>query len=113
MSQLNIIQLPVTSTISAYSFKTTLDGQIYTLAFHYETRLGNWIMDIYDSTGAILLKAGIPMQTGYPLNWRYAQRLAGMPPGLFFVNDDSGQGQSANTTNFGVTVNLYYIQAGA
>ena len=113
MSQSNILQVPVTNNSPAYSLKTTQDGQIYTLYFHFEDRLGKWLMDIYDSTGINLIKAGMPMQTNYPINWRYAQRLAGFPPGIFFVNDDSGQGQQATMETFGQNVNLYYVQAGA
>ena len=100
--------IPVSNTPANYSLKTILDGVNYTLVFSYNDRTSVWDMCVQDSSGTPLVD-GISMVPDYPLNYRFNYgQVPGMPPGLFFLIDESGQNRTPDNTNFGQGINLYY-----
>lgn len=104
------VKIPVRPDIPAFSEYVELDGVVYRLRFYWNDRLGTWLLDLRDaSENAILL--GIPIFTGYPLNYFTIDRIEGAPRGIFMVLDTTGQNQKADKDNFGKDVLLLYFSA--
>jgi hypothetical protein len=109
-------EVPVTSSAPAYYERVALDGKTYRLFFRFNDRTGFWLIDLFDSQGNPLAYA-IPLFPDYPLNWRYAQRVPGMPPGLFFLIDEASPGPASDEVpgrnDLGNGFSLHYLPAGS
>jgi hypothetical protein len=106
----NYLVIPVTNAAPSYKIKVNLSGVLYTLQFHFTDRMGVWMMDILDSSGNPIVLS-IVLTTGYPIGYRYAERIPNFPDGVFYVVDETGQDQMPNLENFGNGVNLYFLSA--
>ena len=101
--------IPVTNALTNYKLKVSLDGINLILVFSYNDRTQIWDMCVQDSGGNPLVD-GIAMVTKYPLNYRFnAGQVAGMPPGIFLLVDQSGKERTPDITNFGQGVSLFYV----
>ena len=105
---MSLFTIPVRSDLPAYDFQIELDGIQYTLGFAFNTRAGHWVMDISDAGGAPILM-GLKVITGWLLTARF--RLAGLPPGDFFVYDSSGKNEDPTIEDFGTQKILFYADA--
>lgn len=104
------LEIPVRTDIYSYTEKVTLDGVLYTLGFHFNSRKDCWVMDIGDSAGEILL-AGIPLMINYPLTRRFIGYIDGLPNGQFMMIDETDQERNAGRDNLGDDIKLIYLEA--
>lgn len=65
-------------------------------------------MDIADEENDPIV-TGIVLLVDFDLLRQYADDR--LPPGSFFLIDESGQGKDPNRTNFAIDVKLYYIES--
>jgi hypothetical protein len=66
-------------------------------------------MSIATSDGTPLV-SGVPLLNGADLFGRFSANAA-MPAGFFYVHDETGQGESPNLANVGVSCLLCYREA--
>lgn len=104
------LEIPLRTDIYSYTEKVTLDGVVYTLEFHYNSRKDVWVMDIGDSAGVVLL-AGVPLIIDYPLTARFIGVIEGLPPGQFVMVDETDQERNAGRDNLGNDIKLIYVEA--
>lgn len=102
---MTFLLIPARNDIPWYKFKITLSGTIYTLRFRYNVRMQRWIMDISDASDQDIVN-GLPLILLRNLNGRFA--LATLPPGTFFITDDTNQGTQPTRYSFGTTHTLFY-----
>lgn len=83
-----------TRQIPYYSLSTSLDGSDFKLEFRYSTRADRFYLNLYDTSGVLLL-AGLKLVTGVLL-LHYYHYLPGVPAGELVVTtngaDDSAPG---------------------
>lgn len=103
-----MIELPVRFDIPAYSFRTDLDGTIYTLHFNYNRRMNRWMMGIGDAAGNDIVR-GIVMLINWPLTLQYTNDA--MPKGQFILVDESGEDKNPGRVDLGGDVKLLYQEA--
>lgn len=103
-----ILELPIRSDLSAYTFQVQLESAIYQFEFRFNQRLNRWIMDIEDQNGVDVL-IGIPMLTDADLIGRFV--MDGRPPGKLLAYDESGQNQNATQFDFGNPISLLYDES--
>ena len=102
------IELPVRSDLPAFEFTLDLEEALYTLAFRWNDRKERWLMDIKDSNGADLLM-GIVLLTDVNITDPYI--IEGLPPGRFFVIDESGAGKNPGINDLGNDVKVFYLES--
>lgn len=103
-------ELPVRNDRPAYRFQMELEGQLYFFEFCFNTRAGNWIMDIQDQAQTDLIR-GIPILVNISLLDGYTSEY--LPPGSFVCLDLTGKNRDPDRTNFGGDLKLYYAEANA
>lgn len=103
-----LIEIPVRSDLKAYEFQIELDGNIFTLGFRFNERMGRWLMDIADSVGVEILN-GVVLLTNVPLTDDYVKE--GLPPGRFICEDRTGQNLDAGIDDLGNNIVLLYEEA--
>lgn len=79
----------------------------YTLRFRYNTRSTRWEMDIADGSNNDILD-GIVLLIESDLTYQYKTALASLPPGIFFVLDNTNQDSQPTQFSFGNTHSLIY-----
>jgi len=104
-----IVQIPVDPFQPDHQFSIALDGVIYILAFQLNSRSKRWFMTIKQEDGTILV-SGVALVISYSLLDRFKK--AGMPPGNFFVFDDSGLDREVTEDSFQGTHSLVYVEEG-
>lgn len=107
-----VVVIPVVNTLRAFSQQTTLDGTVYGLSFHWNSRAGRWFMDIATAEGEALA-SGIKLVSGTALTYRRRETTPGMPLGHFLVMDETGAGRSPDLETFGKDIKLVYYERGA
>ena len=100
--------IPISLASGQSSEKVTLEGTVYTLGFRWNDRMACWMFDIGDANGTPILQ-GLPIREGFPVNYPYTGRYAGLPPGVFQALDTTGKHTEPSLTNFGVDVLFYYL----
>jgi hypothetical protein len=103
-----VIEIPVTNQYPAYSFQVELEGVLYLLDFHYNSRMERWIMSIYSESNDPVLM-GIPLLTGWSHIGSFQTSLK--PPGEFLCIDEGSLGRNPDRENFGVDVKLVYVES--
>lgn len=101
-----MIELPLFSTTPSYRYTVEIESVVYMLQFHFNDRMGRWIMDILTPSQVVIL-AGIPMLTDTDLIGRFQNKA--LPPGYFLVVDNTGKHRNPDFDNFGTDVKLYYL----
>ncbi len=104
-----MIELPVNQEGPLFGFATELDGVTYGLTFRWNNRVEQWVMDLSDGEGTLLV-AGIRVVIDTPLLARYRGR-ANTPPGEMMAIDTSGQSMESDLEAIGRRVVLFYVEA--
>ncbi len=99
------VAIPARNDVPWYTFKITLSNVVYTLLIRYNGRMRRWIMNIQDASGNDVIN-GIPLLIGINLAGRFVT--AALPPGVFFVLDNTNQSDQPERFAFGTTHTLYY-----
>ena len=99
--------IPVDSIFNWYTFNVTLSGVAYTLRFRFNTRSNRWIMDIADASNNDILN-GMTMLINVDLTYNYRTAISKLPPGQFFVIDNTGKNNQPTQYSFGTTHSLVY-----
>jgi hypothetical protein len=91
--------------------RVTLDGIVVRLDSYTNTFDGSWNLDIYDADDAPIVM-GIGVTVGLDLFYPY--RHLGLPPGVLFVQDQTGTpAQDPGLDSFeGDRFALFYMEAG-
>ncbi len=105
---MSTLELPVRSDLPAFEFTIDLEERLYTLSFRFNERKQLWSMDIKDSEGADILM-GIVLLTDVNITDQYANISSEMPPGRFFVVDQTGERKNAGINDLGNDVKVFYL----
>jgi len=109
-----IKQLPVFGSSSArYFYNISLDKEIFTLYFHWNSRESAWYMDIKQPDGDTTILAGIKLVPDYRLLKQY-KAVEGIPKGDFILKDVQNKPDDEQLTyeNFGTRYVLLYYEEG-
>jgi len=107
--------LPVyVSDSPRYLYNIPLDGDIFVLYFHWNSRENFWYMDILKSDGTTNILTGIKLVPNYRLLKQY-KAIDGLPKGDFVLYDSEENVQDEQLTfeNFGVRYKMLYFEEGA
>lgn len=102
---MSFFRVPLRNDLPFYSFRDTFSGVVYTLQLKYNTRMQRWILDLQDPAGNPIL-AGLVLVTRRSLTAQYGTY--GVPPGIFFVVDNTGNDAQPTQFSFGNTHDLIY-----
>ena len=103
-----ILEIPVRSDLSAYSFQITLETVVYTFAFRFNARQDRWIWDVQDVDGVPIV-IGVPLLYGLPLLDRFKSE--SLPPGRFIVTDETGAERNPGRDSLGEDFKLFYEES--
>jgi hypothetical protein len=102
-----IVELPIRQEGPYFGFSTELDGVSYGLTFRWNDRVEQWVMDVADGEGTVIV-AGIRVVIDTPLLLRYQGR-ASVPPGEIIAVDTGGKSAESDLEAIGRRVVLYYL----
>ncbi len=105
---MSTLEMPVRSDLPAYQFQIDLEEKIYTLAFKWNDRKERWVMSILTSEGVEVLM-GIVLLTDVAIVDQYLNISVEMPPGRFFVIDETGEGKNPGIDDLGNDIKLFYL----
>ena len=100
--------LPLTFEFASYEFHTELEGVLYYFKIKYNNRMSRWTMNILDENEEMII-SGVVLITGYNLLAIYQDPR--LPPGDFFMYDETGAKQTSTREELGNTVKLFYIES--
>lgn len=100
-----MLELPVRSDIYDYEFRTSLDGTIYTIRTHYNTRMNRWVMD-FKTADNIPIVLGIPLLLGTSLLSNYSDDR--LPKGLLFLINIESENEECGMDDLGKNCLLLY-----
>ena len=100
--------LPVRSDLPAYEFQSTLEGVVYTFAFHYNARLDTWFMDILDEVGNPLIMGTALLAQVFLID-RFTA--AGGPPGTLLLIDSQDGQEDPGINDLGTRFTLVYRES--
>lgn len=104
-----ILEIPIRQEGPHFGFATELDGVSYGLSFRWNDRVGQWVLDVLDGEGTVVV-SGIRVVLDTPLLFRYQGR-ASIPPGELIAVDSTGGSTEADLEDLGRRVLLYYLSA--
>lgn len=99
--------IPVNTQFPWQSIRIALSSVTYTLSFRFNSRSQRWVMDINDGSNNPIL-SGLVLLINEDLTYQYKNTFDNLPPGTFFVLDNTGQSMEPGPTSFGVTHTLFY-----
>jgi hypothetical protein len=88
-----------------YQLEAELDGVEFKLDLFFNSRQQTWFMNLRDAN-AVLLRAGIPVVSGFPLLQRMVQQTR--PDGTLMAVPVSGEIDAATLEQLGLDVILTY-----
>lgn len=95
---------PIRNDIPAYDFTIEFESETYLFEFRYNTRMSRWIMNINDENeNPIWL--GIPVLVDQDLT---VFEFEGLPPGMIFTTDDTGEQRQPDKELFSTGLKLFY-----
>ena len=103
-----VFDLPTSSgdnVFPNYVFEVELDGVLFKLDLFFNSRQVTWFMNLRDANG-VLLRAGIPVISGFPLLKRMVQQ--SRPEGVIMAVPVSGKIDAASLEQLGLDVILTY-----
>lgn len=95
--------LPFTSDLPRYTFTTTLDGEVYAFAVHWNQRDGAWYFDVLEEDGTAIVH-GIKIVLG--ANLGRAVRHPLFDSWVWRAVDASGQNLDAGRSDLGQRVHV-------
>jgi len=104
-----IVELPITQEGPFFGFGTELDGVTYRFAFRWNERISQWVLDLSDGDGALVV-SGVKVVIDTPLFDRFRGRAA-VPPGEVIAVDTENGGRDADLEDLGRRVRLYYLSS--
>ena len=101
-------RIPLDNDVPAYTFNVDLEESDYSFTFRYNTRIDQWVFDIYDQDQNPI-QLGNPLIVNYPA-LRQNVRENKYPGGLVALNENVS---NADPTRFnvGVDVDLFYDES--
>ena len=103
-----MIIIPINSEDAAWVQSVQLEGRSYQMRFYYVDRTSSWY-------GSIRTAEGDPIISGQRLtaSWHLWANIPDtrLPPGVFLVEDLSGQDLSPGRDDLGTRVELWYLTA--
>ena len=100
--------IPIEPGSAFFDLQVELDGELYTLEFRWNVRLGAWFMAVLDAPGENILYAGARLVCNWPL---FAYRADRKPPGALVALDTTGECVDPALEDLGVRVQLVYYTA--
>ena len=100
--------IPVSETTDSFIEQVDLDGRVYDLRFHWNSRDNHWFLDI--GRDGIFLINGVKLVSSSDLISEFG-RIEELPPGLLSVEDLDNIDTDPDETNFGDRVQLRYTEA--
>jgi len=100
-----MLELPVSSNFSSYSFRTNLDGTVYAFNVRYNERMDRWVFDIM-TTAEEYIVMGVPILLGVSLLGLYQD--ARLPTGVLFALNLENEYIEAGRNDLGINVLLLY-----
>lgn len=98
--------LPLGNALPWYSFRTSLTQVIYTLRLRYNTRMARWILDIADAQNNDIINS-LPILIERNINQQYV--ISGLPSGMLFSTDTTGDESQPVRNSFGIDHLLWYF----
>jgi len=102
--------IPAKNDLPWYKFKIALSGIIYTCRFRFNTRMNRWMIDLCDSAENEIIN-GLPLLISRNITGQFV--IAGLPTGVIFVTDDTGQDQQPTRYSFNQDKTLFYVDLNA
>lgn len=102
------LQLPVFRDNFDHSYDILLDGETFTLEFHYNARADRWSLSVFDTANAAV-RHGVRLVNFTDILRRVA--LATKPQGPLNLVDTTGTDTEPNSATFGEEVKLRYVEA--
>lgn len=103
-----LLQMPLDQNDPWYTFTCTLERVSYTFELAINTRADRWMMTIGDALGTPVVSS-IPLLIQRDLLGPF--RTYAVPPGIFFVLDNSGQMREPTAGSFLLDHVLYYQES--
>lgn len=107
MAGFNYIKVPLDAARPFYKFTIRLSGITYTFHIRWNERAGRWFFDLATASDLPLVSS-VPLLIRKNLIARFAT--AGLPPGYFFVLDETGQNTEPGRNAWGTSHSLYYAE---
>lgn len=104
---MTILRIPVPKGVPSFSERVMLDKQQYTVDMHWNERAQRWYLQLYDSTGALIVTRKITP------NWPLLGGLVhdARPPGELMAVDAQQLGTPIGLYDWDERVVLDYIEA--
>lgn len=102
------LRLPTFRANLDHQYNITLDGETFTLEFHFNARANRWNMSIFDAENNAV-RHGIRLVIGFDLLRLVA--LATKPQGTLTMVDTTGADIEPDSATFGVETQLRYTEA--
>jgi len=91
----------------SFTMTLTLEGNYYVFRFDWNERDTCWLLSIYDVDGNVII-GNTKLVVDYELIALHKEK--GMPPGLLFLIDMSGNGEPCLYDDLGVRCKLFYVE---
>lgn len=101
-----VVEIPITSAVANYDFKTTLEGLVYSFRMQWNQRFNRWVMSLSDGNDQPLIQ-GVPVLSGPIVLEQYVTE--GLPPGAILFLDTSGENIDPGRDDLGDRVRMFYI----
>ncbi len=101
---MTIYNIPVQNNIDANNLSVSLSGDIYELAFRFNSNESKWYMDVIKNLNVIL--SGIKLVSSNDLLAQF--KAYDIPFGRLFIFDKNGLFSDPDGSNFGESVFLRY-----
>jgi len=103
---MSVFAVQTSTRLPRYVQRVTLDGGVYSLDFHWNTRLGAWFVDVLDADGEVLV-AGRRCVVDNILLGQFEH--LEIPPGILTVFDTSRRLAPPVLDDFGTRVLMLYF----
>lgn len=101
-------KLPIFVDNLDHKYNIVLDGETFTVEFHYNARADRWTIHVFDVED-VAVRHGVRLVEGIDLLQRVA--LATKPQGTLKIVDTTGLDTEPNSVTLGAQSQLRYIEA--
>lgn len=99
------LAMPLGQNSPWYTFRITLSKVLYTMEVRYNIRMDRWLLSLYDAAMNPLVM-GMPLLVTRAIGAQYVT--LALPPGTFFVQDDSGKNAQPTLASFLLDHRFFY-----